>query len=117
MLEQMQLVARISSGPSRSGERPKWRANWATAADITVDGPRRVVAQAEVVEEALAQRGHGSPPNKPGERWSKQGNHATQTARAQVRTIATTATVGKGKNACDDKGRRAARRQQEGVRK
>jgi hypothetical protein len=61
-------------------------------ADIGVDGAAGVVAQAQGVEVALAERGQGSPRGAAPGRWSGHGKDATQTERAQIGTIGTTAT-------------------------
>src|SRR5438045_7432974 len=71
VLEQMQLVAAdvLRTEPFRRAAAVAGKR--CDRGGITLQRARRVVAQAEIVEEALAEWGHGSPPKRPGAGRSK----------------------------------------------
>jgi hypothetical protein len=67
--------------------------------DIGLDGFGRAIAQLQIFNETLPQRSHESIPNKEENRRCVEtscGKYGTRLARAQIVTIVTTGTGGKG---------------------
>jgi hypothetical protein len=92
-VQPVELVGADVLGAERFGGAAAVAGEVGDGADLGVDGTAGVVAQAQVVEEALAERGHGSPRREATGRWSGQGKDATQTAGAQIGTTGTIVTI------------------------